>query len=210
MKLLRYGPKGQEKPGLMDDSGQIAIVTSVTGIGVDSTNRYGIWLGDHATGLHLIVRCGNQAPGTAAGVNFDALTEPVLNGTGQVAFLASLVGSGVDDTNNDGIWATDATGSLRLIVRTGDMVEVGTNDFRMIDDLSMVLRHGSSDGRPSAFNDLGQLAFRASFTDGSEGILVSDLGAVPEPHSSALLAVGAPLFLSWASRRRSPRSSRIT
>ena len=29
MKLLRYGPKGQEKPGLMDDSGQIRDLSGI-------------------------------------------------------------------------------------------------------------------------------------------------------------------------------------
>jgi len=34
---------------------------------------------------------------------------------------------------------------------------------------------GNEDGRSRGFNNLGQLAFRASFTDGSAGIFVADL-----------------------------------
>src|ERR1700743_93383 len=39
MKLLRYGPKGQEKPGLLDSSGQIR---SLAGGGAE--NIEGAWL----------------------------------------------------------------------------------------------------------------------------------------------------------------------
>ena len=181
----------------LNDAGHIAILTYVTGSGIDSTNDRGIWSGDPA-GLGLITRTGDHAPGTAAGVNFAGLTEPALNNAGQLAFRASLVGAGFDDTNGVGIWATDATGALRLIVRAGGVLEVGTGDFRTIDDLDMILRHGSSDGRASAFNDLGQLVFRASFTDGSEGVFVSDRVAVPEP--GGLVVCG--LALAALLRRR--------
>jgi len=58
---------------------------------------------------------------------------------------------------------------------------------------------GNSDGRPSAFNNLGQLAFAARFTDGSSGIFVSNAVAVPEPPSFSAILVGTPCltFHRW-------------
>ena len=46
------------------------------------------------------------------------------------------------------------------------------------------------DGRRSGFNDRGQLAFWAQFTDGTEGVFVTNLVAVPEPSGCYLLALG--------------------
>ncbi len=70
---------------------------------------------------------------------------------------------------------------MQLIARTSDLLELAPGDFRTISFLGFVSGTGNSDGRPSGFNNLGQLAFLASFTDGSSGIFVSNLVAVPEP-----------------------------
>jgi hypothetical protein len=92
---------------VLNNASDLAVLTYVTGSGVNSTNDRGIWSGDPA-GLELVARTGSQAPGAAAGVIFSGLTEPALNDAGQLAFRASLTGPGVDETNGVGIWATDA------------------------------------------------------------------------------------------------------
>jgi hypothetical protein len=165
-------------PGYLaiNNSGQIMVPAIVAGTGVDSTNSAGVWLAD-SSNLTLIVRRGDHAPGTPAGVNFDRFglnSWPTLNDAGQVAFRSTLVGSGVDSTNDRGIWATDQSGELQLLARTGDLLEVAPGDFRTIGALEFVGATGNSDGRASAFNNLGQLVFWASFTDGSEGVFVSN------------------------------------
>jgi hypothetical protein len=80
----------------------------------------------------------------------------------------------VDSTNDHGIWATDRSGAQQLIVRKGDELEVAPGDFRTISDLSLVGDNGNSNGWPSGFNNFGQLAFWASFTDGTQGVFVSN------------------------------------
>jgi hypothetical protein len=51
---------------------------------------------------------------------------------------------------------------------------------------------GNADGRPSGFNDLGQISFVAFFTDGTSGVFVSRAVAVPEPSTlvAACVALG--------------------
>jgi hypothetical protein len=49
---------------------------------------------------------------------------------------------------------------------------------------------GNEDGRPSGFNDQGQLTFLAEFTDGTNGIFVSDMATLPEPSSALILLLG--------------------
>jgi hypothetical protein len=103
---------------------------------------------------------------------------PSLNSAGQIAFRAELIGDGVDSSNDRGIWATDANGDLQLIARTGDQLEVAPGDSRTLAELDFVSVSNNSDGRRSAFNNVGQLAFWASFTDGSQGVFVSNKVAI--------------------------------
>jgi hypothetical protein len=98
----------------------------------------------------------------------------VLNDRGQVAVGQHLAGAGVDSTNDFAIWATDSTGALQLIAREGDQLEVAPGEFRTISGLNRTDHDANSNGWPSAFNNLGQLAFWASFTDGSQGVFVSN------------------------------------
>jgi hypothetical protein len=72
-------------------------------------------------------------------------------------------------------------------------------DFRTVSAIGSLKDTGNEDGRPSSFNDLGQLVFQASFTDGSEGIFVANAVAVPEP--SSVLTILAGTALSFFLRR---------
>ena len=79
----------------------------------------GIW-SEGSGSLALVARSGSQAPGTPSGVNFSDFLcrSPVLNNAGQTAFYATLTGSGVDSTNDQGIWS-EGSGSLALVARSG-------------------------------------------------------------------------------------------
>src|SRR5262245_39015460 len=84
----------------------------------------------HAAGLRTVALTGQPAPGTAGGATFEtfgALVHTqelwdyggaVLNDAGQIAFRANVTGSGVDSTNNQGVWS-EGSGSLSLVARTG-------------------------------------------------------------------------------------------
>ncbi len=170
---VNYGTILQSGWPLLNDPGQIEFLSSVAGTGVDDTNNEGIWLGKVGD-LALVASRGSQAPGTSNGVNFSDLQNPALNSAGQTAFRAVVTGNGVDSTNDRGIWASDWTGALQLIARAGDQLEVAPGDIRTLSDLNFVSASGNSDGRSSGFNNLGELAFWASFTDGSQGVFVSD------------------------------------
>ena len=77
-------------------------------------------------------------------------------------------------------WASGYTthcGAGTRCVREGELFDVGGGDLRVIDRLSF------SSG--SGFNDARQVAFQASFTDGSNGVFVT---LVPEPGCGAVVA----------------------
>jgi hypothetical protein len=182
----------------LNDADQIAFYALLAGNGLDSTNDRGIWLEDSGS-MTLVARAGNQAPGTPDGVNYSHFSpfqvgQLTLNAAGQVAYGAVLTGDGVDSTNNIGIWATDAAGVAQLLARTGQQLKVAPDDFRTISDLEFVGGTGNSNGLPSGFNNLGQLAFWASFTDGSEGVFLSNkVGNFAWQHLTKVHFFGADL-----------------
>lgn len=245
---------------VLNNSGQAAFATGLRGTGVDSTNNRGIY-GEGSGSLDEVAREGGQAADAASGVVFSSLSEPLINASGQTAFAARLTGTGVsgtndtgiyreidgavaevaregeqapdaesgvvfrtfgfgfqafnalgqivfsvglngtsvDATNDRGLYATDLDGLLVEIIREGDLLDVNDDplieDLRTVSSFSLFANSGNEDGRVSGFNDLGQVAFQASFTDGSEGIFVSSFVAIPEPATALLLVLGAPLFL---------------
>jgi hypothetical protein len=150
---------------VLNDAGQVAFWGFLTGSGVDSSNNEGIWRGAPGS-LSLVARSGSQAAGTASGVNYSSLGIPVLNDAGQVAFWSFLTGSGVDVTNNQGIWIGDGSESL-LVARRGELLA-----GRTISNMTLLGGSGGSDGRPRGLNDYAQLTYHAGFTDGSEGVFL--------------------------------------
>lgn len=178
---------------LIDAAGNTAFVATIVGDDVSTGTSRVLW-NEAGPLFGLVAREGDQAPGTPNGATFRNFTTRMeLNNAGQLAFVGTLVGEGIETGNANGIWAQDLSGTLHLIVRQGDMMDV--NDDPLIDDFRTVSGFSiawdplsNKDGHRSGFNDRGQLAFQASFTDGSTGIFVSNLVAIPEPSAAILLA----------------------
>jgi hypothetical protein len=201
--------KGMHAPGTSDgvtflgfgnpklnDAGKIAFQGELTGNGIDysSTNRTGIWTSVSGS-LQLVARAGDPVPGMP-GVYFKDIRDTVaLNNAGQIAFAGDVTGTGVDESNRWVIWATDVNGGVHAVVRMGDVLEVAPGDFRTISIVDF-----TTIGR--SINNRGQLAFWTIFTDGSHGVFVSDLVAVPEPATSALLITGIVAAMLFRSRSK--------
>jgi hypothetical protein len=87
-------------------------------------------------------------------------------------------------------------GGIELILRSGEAIDVGGGDFRIISFL----------GVPgiSGLNNRSSIAFSASFTDGSSGIFIAgtNVQVVPLPASFALLLAGLTFLgaISWRYR----------
>jgi len=182
---------------VLNGAGQTAFRGRLIGLGVNRFNNDGIW-SEGGNSLALVAREGNIAPGTSD-IFSEFLSSPVLNDKGQIAFQGELTGTEVSSSNDSGIWAQDSSGVLALIVRKGDLFDVDDGpdaDFRTISDLKFLAINENEDVRASSFNNLGQLAFSASFTDGTSGIFVSNLVAIPEPATWVLAAMAA-IGLFW-------------
>jgi hypothetical protein len=70
-----------------------------------------------------------------------------------------------------------------------------------VSNLAFRADSGNEDGRGSGLNDLGQIAFVAAFTDGTQGVFVSNRATVPEPGALGLIAMGLLVYCATRKRR---------
>jgi len=167
-----------------NDAGKTAFIARLTSSNgsIVNGNDSGLWV-ETNNGLELIAREGSHAPGTPSGAVFDEACSGcgnfALNATGQVAFRGDLLEGvgGVTSSNDVGIWATNRTGALQLIARTGEQIDLdfgpGTN-LKTIQDLSFLGGPGGTPGKANVLNDKGQLVYIAQFTDYTYGVFVSN------------------------------------
>jgi hypothetical protein len=183
-----YGTDAIENFGtvLISSLGDVAFTSStfdVPGVDppvVDQATNTSLWSDSGGSGLREVAREGNQPVGLPAGVEYAGFSEPAINSLGQIAFTADLRGDGITAANNQAIFAEDTAGVLHLIARKGDPLDVDDGpeeDLRTISALGFRSGSGNEDGRRSAFNDFGQLAFSAAFAGNTAGVFVSDLVA---------------------------------
>jgi hypothetical protein len=138
--------------GTVNADGVAAVPASASGPGLDSTNNRGIWIGS-VDGLDLAARTGSAAPGTPDGVVFDRFEGlSRINIADETAFLGVLTGTGVNSSNNRGIWAGPA-GAVELVARNGSPAPGTANSFTSVPGNFV-------------FNDLGQAAFRGEVSAG--------------------------------------------
>lgn len=153
--------------------GEIAFDGWVEGPGVTLENDACVWAG-RAGALELIAREGSQAPGTDSGIYFTDFADVTISDAGRVAFVGWIDGPGVNPSNDEGIWATDANGDLRLVVRTGYRFDANRDPF-IIEWRRAELLWVSGQTREAMYNARGELVFAAQFDDGDAGLVVATL-----------------------------------
>jgi hypothetical protein len=166
---------------VLNASGLVAFqaTTSVAGSG--------IFTGTPGSPLSTAALTGTVAP-NCGGATFNTFGNPVLNATGQVAFTCTLNST----TDTDHALFAGAPGSLVLVVRKGDVIDVNPTagvDNRTVSAIGLFNGSGGQDGRGMSFNDSGLIVYELTFTDGSSGIFTSQIAPIPEP--GMLLAFGA-------------------
>lgn len=107
----------------VDDGGGVLFFAYLSGPGVDSTNGHGLWVFD-GDQTRLLTRAGDPAPGTGSGVVFLGLPSDIVplgfdRAAGTDSVPATLRGTGVDFSNDDGLWSGDISG-LELLLREGE------------------------------------------------------------------------------------------
>ncbi|MFO1499611.1 MAG: choice-of-anchor tandem repeat NxxGxxAF-containing protein [Verrucomicrobiota bacterium] len=168
---------------LLNGQGEMAVVGSHTDLR-DIPGIAGIpGLGLSAVGLtsargpaSLVLAEGQSAPGLKAGEVvsfFGSAGSPFMNALGQVALFAEIgTAAGFEHRTDQGIWLADPVSGTHLVARGGTTVDIGAGQMRTLlpESISFgsthdAFRSGGEDGRPSPFNDLGQLIFTAAWQE---------------------------------------------
>ena len=173
LKGDRYGVGPQTLRGFEDivlgNSGITAFKAELIGLGVSALNDFGLFrqVGDS---FERIAQEAQMAPGIDGDVRFESFHSLAMNDLGEIAFLATLRGEGVDSSNKTALFAEYGR-ALRLIVREGDLFDVdnnpGASSFRTIESMGVPV--GAS-GR--AYTDR-ELVFDLRFNDGASGIFTA-------------------------------------
>ncbi len=115
------------------------------------------WLVQDGAALNTLCAIGAQAPGNPAGVKFVSLYAAQLNELGQAAFVCQLTDEDGVDRGSQGLFLYEPGAGTRLLMRSGDIVEVRPGTSWPLRTFHMVQIAGDA-GR--CFNDLGELALR--------------------------------------------------
>ncbi|MCB1064110.1 MAG: FG-GAP repeat protein [Verrucomicrobiae bacterium] len=121
---------------------------TLSGTGITSKNREGLWINRFNADLRSVVRLGDAAPGLPSGVTFRRLVQYVGCDGGHVMFLAQLGGKGISAANDLSLWMLPLGDSLQLIFREGDPLP-GENDTIRIGTIQR-LELESNQGRYAA------------------------------------------------------------
>jgi hypothetical protein len=145
-----------------NNSGQVGAWWELLGGDVVGTTNNAALYRASSSGMTMIMRKGDVAPGTG-GARFSAVTTSsvLMNSAGRFAVLGTLVQDAITPvppvtaTNDTGVWVGNEFG-LTLVMREGDTAP-------------LVAGGGTITGFtvPFLFNDLGQVLFRATFTGGT-------------------------------------------
>jgi hypothetical protein len=171
---------------LLDDDDRVTFHSML------SDGSFGIWSGKPGA-LAKVVRTGDAAPGIA-GATFTAMGSFVTNDVGQTVF------GGTASPGQRGLWLADADGDIELLLRYGQPFPVGDGTFKTLSQIDFHFGDGGN-GKHGSFNDAGQLAVLARFTDSTSGIYIIQ---APEPAGLSLVLVGGLAVQAIRRRRRAP------
>jgi hypothetical protein len=154
----------------------VAFIASLkTAAGVTTANNDGIWFSDDTNGMRLVAREGAQPPEAPLGAQWKAFTSLALpEGRGPlfVATMHSKTGpaspgpGGITTANDVGLWATDSSGELRLLLREGDAI--GASTVKTFTVLSSVV---GSPAQTRSFNNSGSVIVRVTDLLGAQHLL---------------------------------------
>ena len=160
---------------VINEEGRIAFLASLRGDGVNETNHTSLWSGPRG-GLQLVARSGSPIPDAAGaalpGVRYASFKYFGLpDGTeAGPLFVATLTGSDVTAKNQTALFGTGSDGLVRLLLRTGDRLDVAGVSRKMAAFAAL-----SGGGRPvgvrRAVAKAGSVAALVTFTDFTQAMV---------------------------------------
>ncbi len=104
----------------INEAGSVAFRAELQGPDVQFDNNSAIFSDRGGSGVELIMREGDQAPGLTAGVVYSNPSDFLFNEAGRIAFSIRLTGTDVTGANDRAIFAEGNSAGLVPIAREGD------------------------------------------------------------------------------------------
>jgi hypothetical protein len=135
--------------------------------------RFGIWTRTHndAEELQSLAVQDGVAPETQGETFAGFVSLAVLPDYGPLFKAKLLRSETVSRQNDEGLWAVDSSGTLRLILRDGETLFAGGQERRLVSFSTLDTVLGSPAQRRSFGSDPGRLVCRAKFDDGKTAIV---------------------------------------
>ena len=145
-----------------------------------SNSDFGIWTSANDGTLKLLAREGDPAPGVNNGSSDGVFARfiahqaaPLGDSLRANVFLAALRprAGGVNRLNRIGLWAADQDGNVELLVRTGDLIQVGEAEepIRLI---SVMRVTPGTRGSGRATSETGKVVCLAGLPRGKQAVIV--------------------------------------
>jgi hypothetical protein len=190
----------------LNDAGDVAFqaTLAVDGSIVGADDNEGIWGAAAGEPLALLAREGEPAGDLGPGVLYRAFESVALSPAGDVVFIADLVqgSGGVTAADDRALFLLPRGGSAVALLREGESVSVAPGDLRSVSAFELYDDELRSDDRDLVVNARQQVALRATFADGSRGVLLAALEPAASVPSAAPWTVGLLAVLLAASGAR--------
>ncbi|TWT77437.1 hypothetical protein Pla123a_20980 [Posidoniimonas polymericola] len=192
-----------ESPLGIAGDGSLAFEAVVIGPEFGNNDSDSLWLAT-PDGPKPIAIEGRIAPGvngvfaSESSTIGDLIGNSSVNERNQLAFTAQYVQS--TGRLRTGLFATDFGGDLHKVAAPGDLLEMEPGILREIEFVEFRgdIEHGALG---SGLNDSGQILFSARFTDGTAGVFLSRIVAVPEPLAFSLASLACVCVFGPRTRR---------
>jgi hypothetical protein len=154
----------------INDLNEVAFRATLKGTGgISVTGRsVGLWYGEPAS-LALAVRQGDAPPSVPGTVKFTSFDQFCAPAEGGLVFLSKIAGTGITTSNNQGLWQRDAAGSIDILIRKGDTLDVDGSNRKVSSIVAFKTSpFCSAQGRNVAAD--GGVTLLLKFTDGNQAI----------------------------------------
>lgn len=152
------------KTPVVDGSGRVVFLSTLTGSGVSKKNNTGVFAKEPGGDLALVARLGDPAP-DSSGRTFAQFTSVSASG-GETAIFAKL------SSKASGAWAWDGTANRRVL-DTGGTIETPSGQ-KTVSTVSLLGAVVGSPGHPRSHR-AGEMAIGVSLTDRSKGVAIAQL-----------------------------------
>jgi HYR domain/FG-GAP repeat len=155
--------------------GSVAFAATLKGPGVDGLNRQTLWWQPPGGVTTLLAQAGAggvMVPGLP-GARWKTFSSLAIASVRCPIFTATLEPGrgGVTHATSKGVWALDLKGDLRLLFQTG----VTQVDGKTVKSFTLLNAVPTAPGNTRSFNDKVQVAWRATFEDNSQAIVMTEV-----------------------------------